>query len=253
VTEARVRRTPPPEADVAAMFDDVVDRYGLVNSILSLGLDRLWRRAALRAAATPPGTVALDLGCGTGELTASLARAGVRAVGVDASAGMIAAAHRGAAPRTAFVRGSAFRLPFAPASFDAAVSAFVLRNLADLPGAFAEIARVLRPGAPVALVDITEPPSDALRRLFDAYFGVAAPALGSLVGHRDAYRYLARSVEHLPPATDLCAELRRAGFDRVRAHPLTGGMVTLFSGRRAGSHPAADGNGQSAERSDHRG
>ena len=239
MTESRVRRRPPPEADVASMFDGVVDRYTLVNSMLSLGLDRVWRRAAVRAADPRPGTLILDVGSGTGELTAAVARAGAFAVGVDASAGMVAAAHEGAAPRTTFVRGSAFRLPFATAAFDAVVSAFVLRNLADLPGAFAELARVLRPGAPVALVDITEPPSATLRRLFDAYFGVAAPALGSLVGHRDAYRYLARSVTHLPPATDLCADLRRAGFEQVRAHPLTGGMVTLFSGRRSGDDDGA--------------
>ena len=217
------------------MFDGIVERYGLVNSVLSLGLDRVWRRAAVREADPRPGTAVLDVGCGTGELTAALARAGALAVGVDASAGMIAAAQAGvgALPRTTFVRGSAFRLPFAPETFDAATSAFVLRNLGDLPAAFSELARVLRPGGRLALVDITEPPSPALRRLFDAYFGVAAPALGSLVGRRDAYRYLARSVEHLPPATDLCADLRRAGFTQARARPLTGGMVTLFTGRRS--------------------
>jgi len=213
------------------MFDDIVERYGLVNSLLSLGLDRVWRRAAVRAADPRPGTLILDVGSGTGELTAALARGGAIAVGVDASAAMVSAAGAKALPRTRFVRGSAFRLPFASGTFDAATSAFVLRNLLDLPGAFAELARVLRPGGRLALVDITEPPSAALRRLFDAYFGVAAPALGSLVGHRDAYRYLARSVAHLPPATDLCAGLRRAGFAQARARPLTGGMVTLFSAR----------------------
>lgn len=226
------------------MFDGIVDRYGLVNSVLSLGLDRGWRRETVRAAAPRPGTAILDLGCGTGELTAALARRGAFAVGVDASAGMIAAAGTRAAPGTAFVRGSAFRLPFAAGSFDAATSAFVLRNLGDLPGAFAELARVLRPGGRLALVDITEPPSAALRRIFDAYFGVAAPALGTLVGHRDAYRYLARSVAHLAPATDLCADLRRAGFAQARARPLSGGMVTLFTGRRSAPADQPEGDSQ---------
>lgn len=232
MTDSDVRPGPPPEATVASMFDSVVERYGLVNSLLSLGLDRIWRRAAVRAAGPRPGARILDLGSGTGELTAALARGGANVVGVDASARMVAAADAKAPPRTTFVRGSAFRLPFASDTFDAATSAFVLRNLLDLRAAFAELARVVRPGGRIALVDITEPPSPVLRGLFDTYFSVAAPALGSLVGHRDAYRYLARSVAHLPPATDLCANLRRAGFTTARARPLTGGMVTLFSGRR---------------------
>src|SRR4029077_6774840 len=113
-------------------------------------------------------------------------------------------------------------------------SAFVLRNLADLPGAFRELARVTRPGGALALADITEPPSPAVRRSFDAFFRVAAPAVGRAVGHADAYRYLVRSLAHLPPATDLCADLRRAGFEHVRARPLTGGIVTLFVGVRSG-------------------
>ncbi|HXY71519.1 MAG TPA: class I SAM-dependent methyltransferase, partial [Actinomycetota bacterium] len=100
MTESRVRRTPPPEADVASMFDGVVDRYTVVNSMLSLGLDRVWRRAAVRAAEPRPGAVILDVGSGTGELTAAIARAGAFAVGVDASARMVAAAHEDALPRT---------------------------------------------------------------------------------------------------------------------------------------------------------
>jgi len=215
------------------MFDGIVDRYALVNSMLSLGLDRMWRRAGVRAAAPRRGDVVLDLGCGTGELATGLARAGASVVGVDTSARMLAAAGARAPSGVTFVRASAFRLPFADGSFDAAASAFVLRNLDDLPGAFAELARVVRPGGRLALVDITEPPAPALRRLFDTYFSRAAPALGALAGHREAYAYLARSVAQLPPATDLCADLRRAGFSRARAHPLTGGMVTLFSGRRS--------------------
>jgi demethylmenaquinone methyltransferase/2-methoxy-6-polyprenyl-1,4-benzoquinol methylase len=82
------------------------------------------------------------------------------------------------------------------------------------------------------MVDITEPASTIMRRMFDTYFGVAAPALGSLAGRAAAYRYLVRSVAHLPPATDLCADLRRAGFDSARARPLTGGIVTLFTANR---------------------
>ena len=226
------RPAPPDERAVAAMFDGLVGRYDLLNRILSFGLDRVWRRATARAAVRRPGDLVLDLGCGTGDLAAALARQGVRVVGVDASAGMLATAASRDLRGVDLVRGSAFRLPFRDAAFGAVASAFVLRNLDDLPAAFAELARVTRPGGDLALADITEPSSPLVRRSFDAFFRVAAPALGRLAGHGDAYRYLVRSVAHLPPATDLCAALRRAGFVHVRARPLTGGIVTLFTGIR---------------------
>ena len=110
----------------------------------------------------------------------------------------------------------------------------MLRNLFDLPTAFRELARVVEPGGRVALVDITEPRSRPIRRMFDAYFGTVAPALGALVGKRDAYRYLVRSLAQLPPPADVCAMLEGAGFDEALATPLTAGMVTLFTAMRGG-------------------
>ena len=232
------RPAPPDEAKVAALFDGIVGRYDLLNGVLSLGLDRVWRRAAARATVARPGDRALDLGCGTGDLAAALARRGARVTGVDVSAGMLAAAWSRCLPGVDLVRGSAFRLPFRDGAFGSVASAFVLRNLDDLPAAFRELARVTRAGGGLALVDITQPASPAIRWGFDAYFRVAAPALGVMTGRRDAYRYLVRSVAHLPAVTDLCADLRRAGFERARARPLTGGVVTLFTGKRAGGEDA---------------
>lgn len=232
-------RRAPAEPRVRAMFDDIVERYDAVNTLLSLGLDRRWRRVAVGAAAVGPGRRILDLGCGTGDLSLAVARVGGAPVGVDVSARMLEAAARradgrqGTAQAVRLVQGSAFRLPFADGAFDGCVSGFVLRNLHDLPGAFAELARVIRPGGRASLVDITEPPSPLLRRLFDAYFAVAAPTLGGLVGRRDAYRYLAASLAQLPPRTEVCSLLREAGFARVGARPLSGGMVTLFVAERA--------------------
>jgi demethylmenaquinone methyltransferase/2-methoxy-6-polyprenyl-1,4-benzoquinol methylase len=143
------------------------------------------------------------------------------------------AAGRGNAQRRkrwmSFVEGSAFRLPFRDGVFAAAVSGFVLRNLNDLPAAFEELSRVVAPGGRVALIDITEPPNRLVRRLFDTYLGVAAPALGSLVGRRADYRYLVRSLAHLPGRAAICDLLRLAGFTRCVARPLTGGTVTLFT------------------------
>ena len=241
-------RKAPPERRVQAMFDDIVERYDLVNGLLSLGLDGGWRRAAIRAVHLEPGDRALDLGCGTGDLTLGTLRTSPwsLATGVDISHAMLSAARRRAetdanGASASFVRGSAFRLPFRDGAFAGAVSGFVLRNLDDLPGAFAELARVIRPGGRIGLIDVTEPRIRALRTLFDAYFRVAAPALGAMVGKRDAYRYLARSLAQLPSPERVSGMLDEAGFDRAAARPLTGGMVTLFTGvRRRGSPVGAD-------------
>ena len=214
------------------MFDDLVDRYDLLNDLLSFGLDRWWRRQTARAIHAPAGTRVLDLGCGTGKLGLRLAER-YRVVGVDVSGAMLSRARKMAAGRVALVQGSAFRLPFADASFGGAGSGFVLRNLDDLPTAFSELARVLKRGAGVALVDITEPSHPAFRRLFDAYFRRAAPGLGALVGMREAYRYLVASLRQLPSSAEVCRMLETAGFERCSTLPLTGGVVTLFSAVRS--------------------
>lgn len=132
----------------------------------------------------------------------------------------------------ALVRGSALRLPFRSGAFHGAVSAFLLRNLDDLPGAFEELARVLALGGSAALLDITGPRHPMLRRAFDAYFGAAAPAIGALIGRPEAYRYLVRSLAKLPAPEVVCAMLREAGFSETRARGLTGGVVTLFTATR---------------------
>ena len=217
-----------------AMFDEIVPRYDLVNGLLSAGFDRWWRRQAASAIDVPRGSVVLDLGCGTGRLGELLA-ARCRVVGVDVSAHMLAAARRRLRGSVRLVQGSAFRLPFPDGALDGAVSGFVLRNLADIPGAFAELSRVLREGAPVGIVDITEPPGRLRRRLFDAYFSAAAPALGALIGRRDAYRYLVRSLANLPPPDEVAALLERHGFAGAAARSLAPGMVTLWTARRAGT------------------
>lgn len=219
------------------MFDGLVERYDLLNGLLSLGLDRRWRRATLRAARLLPGDRVLDLGCGTGDLALAAART-ASVTGVDVSHRMLlrarekASAAGGGWPALELVRGSAFELPFADGRFDAAVSGFVLRNLDDLERALAELARVLRPGGRLAMVDITEPANPAMRWLFDAYLAVVAPALGTVVGRRREYMYLARSIAQIPPPPALVAMLGRTGFEACRATALSGGMVTLFTGER---------------------
>jgi demethylmenaquinone methyltransferase/2-methoxy-6-polyprenyl-1,4-benzoquinol methylase len=225
------RRAPPP-AQVRAMFDDIVGRYDLMNTLLSFGLDRRWRRAAVTAVDPGAGDLILDVGTGTGDVARVVQERRARVVGVDLSHEMIVEAKAKVPAGATFAEASVFALPFGAGTFDAGVSAFVLRNLSDLPAAFAELARVVRPGGLVALVDITEPERPAVRRAFDAYFRLAASALGRLVGKADAYRYLVRSLAQLPRPAQVCALLDAAGFVDVRARPLTGGMVTLFTAAR---------------------
>jgi demethylmenaquinone methyltransferase / 2-methoxy-6-polyprenyl-1,4-benzoquinol methylase len=225
-------RRAPPQPQVRAMFDAVAPRYDLVNDLLSLGLDRWWRREAVRSLGSRAGDRVLDLGTGTGKLGGLLA-ARCRVVGVDVSREMLALARRASKGGVRFVQGSAFALPFRDDAFDAAVSAFVLRNLEDLPHAFTELARVLRPGATISLMDITEPRRPVFRKLFDAYFRTAARALGALVGRARAYHYLVGSLGQIPPPDGVVELLEGSGFVRARARPLTGGMVTLFTASRS--------------------
>jgi len=213
------------------MFDVVARRYDLLNDILSMGLDRWWRRETVRALVCRPGDRVLDLGCGTGKLGALVASR-CRVVGIDVSREMLQLAHRTNGERVRYVQGSAFNLPFRSGSFDAGLSGFVLRNLEDLPAAFEELARILRSGGSISLVDITEPRHPMFRVLFDGYFRAAAPALGALVGRAGAYRYLVGSLGQIPPPEDVIGMLSAAGFARPAARRLTGGMVTLFTATR---------------------
>jgi len=213
------------------MFDGLALRYDLLNDILSIGLDRWWRRAAASALHVTAGERLLDLGCGTGRLGMLLAP-GHPVIGLDVSRAMLKEARRRSAGRLRLIQGSAFQLPFRDASFGGAASAFVLRNMNDLHKAFAELARVVAPGGGLALVDITQPSNALVRILFHTYFQAAAPAVGALVGRRSEYTYLVRSLTHLPPPAEMCEMLRLAGFVDCAARPLTGGVVTLFTAIR---------------------
>ena len=230
VTHVGWRRA-PEQHQVEAMFDGLVERYDVLNRLISLGLDRGWRRTAIAAVQPGPHDRILDLGCGTGDLS-SLLVGRAQPVGMDVSAPMLVRAHTRLGSEAALVRGSAFALPFASGAFQGAVSGFVLRNLRDLEGAMAELARVLAPGARIGLLDATEP-RPVLRPAFDLYFRLAAPALGALVGRRNAYQYLAASLAQIPSPAEMCRLLAASGFADCAARPLSLGMVTLFTGRRS--------------------
>lgn len=222
---------------VQAMFARIVPRYDAMNTIMTFGLHRRWRRVAARLA-EPRGAVALDLGSGTGDFALDLAGAGARRViGVDFCEEMLVVARAKARvarldSSVTFAVGDALRLPFPDRSFDRVVNGFLLRNVADLPGALAEMARVLKPGGRLVCLEITHPPA-AVAPFANLYFGSVVPLLGAAItGETDAYRYLPASLAPLPDIQRLARMLTDAGFVDVRARRLGFGTVALHVGTR---------------------
>jgi demethylmenaquinone methyltransferase/2-methoxy-6-polyprenyl-1,4-benzoquinol methylase len=215
---------------VEGMFDRLAPRYDRMNRIISLGMDKGWRRRAVDALAAVAGGTVLDLACGTGDLCRDLAARGYAPIGLDFSAGMLAAAQVDAP----LVRADGAGLPVATASIDGVTCGFALRNFVDLDAVFAECARALRPGARLAALDATVPTNPLLRAGNAVWFRGAVPLLGRVVAHdADAYRYLPKSTAYLPPIPELEARVRAAGFREVRHTTLTGGSVLLLTGTRA--------------------
>jgi demethylmenaquinone methyltransferase/2-methoxy-6-polyprenyl-1,4-benzoquinol methylase len=222
---------PTGEAKVRAvrgMFDAIAPRYDLVNRVMTFGLDRGWRRKAVAALALPPGSLVLDLAAGTGDLCRDLEAAGHRPVGVDLSSGMLAAA-RTTAP---LVQADVTRLPVPDGRADGATCGFALRNLADVDAFLAELARVIRPGGRVAVLEVSEPDSALLRWGHGVYFGKVVPRIGGLLSDRSAYRYLPRSAAYLPPAPELVRRFEDAGFPGTTRRPLGAGAAQLLVGTR---------------------
>lgn len=220
-------------AVVEAMFDRIAPRYDLMNRLMTFGVDRAWRRHAIAALALRRGERLLDLACGSGDLAAEAVSTGARVVGLDFSAGMLrTAAARGLGG--GLVRGDALALPLADASVDAVVSGFALRNFVDLPGAFAECARVLRPGGRVALLEVDRPASALLRFGHGIYFRRIVPVLGALISDRAAYAYLPESTAYLPDSATLAAMLGAAGFSAARKRSFLAGAAQLLVAKRSG-------------------
>jgi demethylmenaquinone methyltransferase/2-methoxy-6-polyprenyl-1,4-benzoquinol methylase len=212
------------------MFDRVAPRYDRMNRVISLGLDRRWRKHTVTSLGLPPGARVLDLACGTGDLSRDLADAGYEPVGLDRSDGMLAAA-RTLAP---LVRGDGEALPFPGGSLDGVVCGFALRNFVALGTVLRECARVLRDGGALAALDAAVPEHALLRAGNAVWFRGAVPLLGRLLAHNaDAYRYLPRSTAYLPEPEALIRLVRDAGFADVARITMTGGSVQLLTGVKA--------------------
>ncbi len=222
---------PGPDPDrVRTMFGRIVPRYDLLNRLMSLGMDRRWRRTAV-ASARPRGAIALDLGAGTGDMALELVRSGAaRVIAADFSLRMLAAAARKApaAGGPTFVLADVLRLPFPDETFDVVTSAFLLRNLADLPAGLGEMARVLRPGGRLACLDVTQPPPGPFGATYRLYFNHVVPVIaGAISGDFAAYRYLPHSLRGFPDSTAMAGLIRDAGLGDVRVRLLGGGTVAL--------------------------
>jgi demethylmenaquinone methyltransferase / 2-methoxy-6-polyprenyl-1,4-benzoquinol methylase len=226
------RRALPQGAEkvqaVREMFDAIAPRYDLVNRVMTFRLDVRWRRITVESLTLPTGSNVLDLASGTGDLCVDLTSAGHRPTSIDLSFGMLRADHSGA-PR---VQGDILRLPIADGSVDGVTCGFALRNLVDLPPFFAELARVVRPGGRVALLDVGVPRNRLVRTGHAVYFGQVVPKIGGWLSDPAAYRYLPRSVAYLPSPEQLVASLRRAGFGDAVQRQLTLGVAQLFTGTR---------------------
>lgn len=221
--------TLPPER-VAAMFDRIAPVYDRMNRVMTLGLDRRWRRRAI-AAVVRPGAELLDACCGTGDLAVAAEAAGAKVTGLDFSANMLAVA-KGRSQGVRWLQGDLMALPFEDASFDAATVGFGIRNVAGLEAALGELHRVLRPGGRLAILEITRP-RGVVKPFFALWFDRLVPALGRMLPTGGAYTYLPASVRRFPGAEALAAMMERTGFDEVRFELMGGTIVALHTGRKA--------------------
>ena len=228
------RELPLPEGEekrraVRALFDSISGRYDLVNRVMTLGMDVGWRRRAVRSLRLPGGSLVLDLACGTGDLCKELQRNGYRAVGFDFSHGMLAAARTHAS----LVEADVLRLPVPDGLADGVTCGFALRNVVDLGAFFAELARVVRPGGRIALLDASEPDNRVMRAGHGVYFRHVVPRIGGLLSNATAYAYLPRSMAYLPPPAEMVAMLSASGFPDAERVQLSGGITQLLTGARA--------------------
>jgi len=222
------------------MFDSIAPRYDLLNHVLSAGMDRGWRDQAVDALALPANARVLDLCTGTGDLAIATVHraAGATVVGIDFAGEMLRLAlakTRDASldRRIRLVRGDATRIPLADRSCDAATIAFGIRNVAEPQQALAELARVLKPGGRLAILEFGQPRIPGIRTMYAWYFRYLLPLVGRLISkHQSAYSYLPASVGAFPPPSEFAKTLSATGFSHVRAVPLTFGIVYLFVAER---------------------
>ncbi|MGZ4268657.1 MAG: bifunctional demethylmenaquinone methyltransferase/2-methoxy-6-polyprenyl-1,4-benzoquinol methylase UbiE [Solirubrobacteraceae bacterium] len=223
------------EPQVRAMFDRIAGFYDVMNSVMTAGLHHRWRSRAADLAEVGPGSSVLDVASGTGDLAIELARRvipGGEVIGSDFSEEMLDRARR-KAPGMTWEWGNALELPYASARFDAATVGFGARNFSDLDKGLAEMARVVKPGGKVVVLEITTPRKPPLSTFYRVWFDRIVPAIGRITGEDEAYTYLPNSVRRFPGPEGLAAAMTRAGLRDVRWILTAGGIIALHVGTRS--------------------
>ena len=225
---------------VARMFDGIAHRYDFLNHFFSLGIDVLWRKACIRMLKKEHPQTLLDVATGTADFAIEAVRMGldVHVSGVDISAGMLEVgrekvAARGWNNRIELIQGDSVALPFDDHTFDAYTVAFGVRNFEDLQGGLRDMLRVLKPGALGLVLEFSKPKHFPIKQVFGLYFKCIMPTVGKWVSKDpSAYTYLPESVQAFPEGEGFLEELRRAGYEDVQAKSLTGGIATIYTGRK---------------------
>jgi len=225
------------EVQVATMFDAIAQRYDVLNRVLSFGLDHVWRTAAVRRLGQQKGKRILDVATGTGDVALeALKLQPEEIVGVDIADAMLEVARKkviqkSLQERISFVQASAEQLPFDSGSFDAAIIAFGVRNFASLDAGLRSIKRVLKPCAPLVVLEFSHPTIRSVRAFYQAYSRWILPGIGRVFSGVDGpYKYLPDSIEVFPRGENFLIRLEQCGFDQTQVKPLTCGIVSIYTG-----------------------
>lgn len=223
---------------VERMFDAISPKYDLLNRVFSLGIDQGWRRKVMRLVAREPVDHLLDVATGTADLAILASKRVPQVTGVDISEGMLShgrtkVAKRGLQQRVVLRQADSAALPFADATFDAVTVAFGVRNFEELERGIAEMRRVLKPSGRLFVLEFSKPRSAPFRQMFRLYFHRVMPFFGKLVSKdKAAYTYLPKSVDAFPEGPEFVRIMERTGLRECSAEPLTGGIATLYVGRK---------------------
>jgi ubiquinone/menaquinone biosynthesis methyltransferase len=218
---------------VRRLFSTIADRYDLITVLLSFGLDGRWKQRLVALGGVKPGMQALDLACGTGDITLALSRNGARVIGLDVTHRMLVLATAKNGPAASFVTGDMMALPFPDHSFDIVTTGYGLRNVPDIGGSLAEIFRVLKPGGQLLSLDFNRPEQPLVRFVYLTYLTFVGSALGLLL-HRDpdTYRYIPESIRRYPGARGVVTLMQQRGFVDVAWQRVLGGFMAIHAARK---------------------